>query len=323
MADKIRWGILSTAKIGRQKVTPAIMESSNGEVVAVASRNLERAQGYADEFGISEAFGSYEELFDKTKVDAIYNPLPNSEHAKWSIYSAEVGIPMLCEKPLARDGDEAQLMVDAFAKHDVLFAEAFMYRFHPQSQHVKQLVEEGSIGELRMIKASFSFTIGDENNIRLSKPLAGGSVMDVGCYCINVMRFMIGEEPMDAKAFATIGEATGVDETMAGILQFPSGVFGHFDSSLRIGHSHTYELRGTGGRIEVPEGFTMPFDKSTTIRLWQDGQYQEVAIPPANSYTLMAEDFAQALIDNHPPRYAPQDGVNNMRVIDKLYASIT
>ena len=322
MADKIHWGILSTAKIGRQKVTPAIIDSSNGEVVAVASRNLEKAREYADELDIPEAFGSYEELFDKSKVDAIYNPLPNSEHAKWSIYSAEAGIPMLCEKPLASDGDEAQSMVDAFAKHDVLFAEAFMYRFHPQSQHVKQLIEDGSIGELRMVKASFSFKISDESNIRLSKPLAGGSVMDVGCYCINVMRFMTGEDPTDAKAFATIGGTTGVDETMAGILQFSSGAFGHFDSSLRVGHSHTYDLRGTEGRIEVPEGFTMPADKSTIIRLWQGGQYQEITIPPANSYTLMAEDFAQALIDSRPPRYAPQDGVNNMRVIDKLYASL-
>lgn len=328
MTQKIRWGILSTANIGRKRVIPAIQKSNNGEVYAVASRNEASAREFADELGIPVAHGSYEALIADENVDAIYNPLPNSMHAEWSIKAAEAGKPTLCEKPLASDEAEAQTMVDAFAERGVLFAEAFMYRFHPQTITVKRMVDEGAIGDLHVIKAAFSFSISDENNIRLSKELAGGSLMDVGCYCVNVIRHMTGEEPDDVHAFGEIGEHTGVEERLTGILKFPSGVLAHFDSSLRTQHRHTYEIRGTKGRIVVDEGFTMPADRETVVHYWQDaglGQdiYHKITIPAANSYTLMAQDFAAALLDNRPPLYAPQDGVDNMRVIDRLLASMS
>ncbi len=321
MTQKVRWGILSSANIGLKKVAPAIQQSSNGEIVAVASRNLDKAQAYAQELNIPTAYGSYEELLADPNVDAIYNPLPNSQHALWSMRCADAGKPTLCEKPLASDGDEAQEMVDYFRDRAILFAEAFMYRFHPQSQYVKDLLDQGAIGQLTAIKASFTFPIGDEGNIRLSKELVGGSLMDVGCYCVNVMRFMTGEEPDRASAVARYGEQSGVDETLAGVLGFPSGVVGHFDSSLRTHMAHTYELRGTAGRINVPEGFVMNADNSTVVQVWRGGDYEEVTIPPANSYTLMAEDFAGALLSKREPRFDPQDGVNNMRVIDTLLAT--
>jgi predicted dehydrogenase len=318
----IRWGVLSTANIGRNRVIPAIQSSSNGRVTAVASRSLEKARAFADDLGIETAFGSYEELIASPDVDAIYNPLPNSEHAAWSIRCAEAGKPTLCEKPLARSAAEAQRMVDAFAQRGVLFAEAFMYRFHPQTQRVKQMIQDGAVGDLRSMQASFTFPIRGEDNIRLSKALVGGSLMDVGCYCLNVMRFMTGAEPYEAHALSRVGAESGVDESLTGILEFPGGVLGHFDSSLRTYFNHAYEVRGTRGRISVEQGFVMPKDAETVIRWWHDDQYEEIRIAPANSYTIMAEDFASALLENRPPRFAPEDAVANMRVIDLLNAAI-
>lgn len=322
MSEKIRWGILSTANIGKKRVIPAIKKSHNGEVAAVASRDLARAQAFAEELDIPNAYGSYEELIASGDIDAIYNPLPNSLHAEWSIKCAEAGIPTLCEKPLASDAGEAQSMVDAFAARDVLFAEAFMYRFHPQTQKVKAMVDDGAAGNLQVISAAFTFPVSNESNIRLSKPLAGGSLMDVGCYCVNVLRFMTGEEPASVNAFARFGETTGIDETLTGQLDFPSGILGHFDSSLRTHRTHTYDIRGTSGRILVEQGFVMPTEnQSTTIRYWHGNEYEEIEISPADHYQLMVKDFAEALQEGRPPRFAPQDAVQNMRVIDRLLES--
>lgn len=321
MIRKVRWGILSTANIGLTRVVPAMQQAENCEVVAVASRSPEKAQQFARQLNIPRAYGSYEELLADPDIDAIYNPLPNSEHALWSLRAADAGKPMLCEKPLASSAAEAQGMVDGFKAKNILFAEAFMYRFHPQTQHVIKLLADGAIGRLTAMFAAFTFPISSEDNIRLSAPLAGGALMDVGCYCVNVMRLMAGEEPDRVSAVAQFGERSGVDETLAGVLGFPSGAVGHFDCSLRTNFRHTYELRGTEGRITVDEAFVMSADNSTIIRHWHGGDYHEITIPPANSYTLMAEDFADALLNNRPPRYDPQDGVNNMAVIDRLLAA--
>lgn len=197
-----------------------------------------------------------------------------------------------------------------------------MYRFHPQTQRVKDMVDNGAIGDLMAMQAAFTFPVGDEENVRLNKDLAGGSVMDVGCYCVNVMRLMSGAEPYRAHAFAHIGDDSGVDESLTGILMFSGNIVGHFDSSLRTYRTHTYELRGTQGRIRVDEGFVMSADSETVIHHWQGDDYQQITIPPANSYTLMVEDFADALLNERPPRFHPQDAVQNMQVIDHLIASI-
>lgn len=323
----IRWGILSTARIGRRRVIPAIQQSRNGIVTAVASRSLEHARRFADALGIPKAYGSYEELLADPDVDALYNPLPNAMHAEWALKAAEAGKPMLCEKPLAANADEAQRMVDAYQQRGLLFAEAFMYRFHPQTQRVKAMVDAGVIGSLHTVQASFNFSISDEANIRLNKDLAGGSLMDVGCYAVNVIRLMTGEEPVDVQAFAQMGAHSGVDERLTGLLRFESGAMAHFDSSLRSQHRHAYELRGDKGRIQVEEGFVMPADRDTIIRVWENigparDVQSEIVIPASNSYTLMAEDFADALIQGRAPKYPPQDAVANMRVIDRLLAAV-
>lgn len=321
MSEKIRWGILSTANIGKKRVTPAIQHSRNGEVVAVASRNLQSAKVYAGELSIPKAYGSYEELVADQDVDAIYNPLPNHMHMEWSIRCAEAGKPVLCEKPLASNAEEAMKMVDRFDELGVTLGEAFMYRHHPQTQRVKQMLMDGAIGDVHFIQASFTFGVRDENNIRLRTDMAGGALMDVGCYCINLMRLMTGEEPGQVHAMARFGEKSQVDEFMIGTLAFPSGILGHFDCGLRSTRAHTYEIKGTRGRLVVREGFTVPDDHETLIDFWQDGNHQEIRIPPANHYQLMAEDFADSLLNGHPLHYPIQDAVNNMRVIDRLLAS--
>ncbi|HEX2907565.1 MAG TPA: Gfo/Idh/MocA family oxidoreductase [Phototrophicaceae bacterium] len=321
MARKIRWGILSTARIGRNSVIPGIHQSNNGEVVAVASRDRERAQTFAAEVQIPRAYGSYEELLADPDIDAIYNPLPNSEHAEWAMRSAAAGKPMLCEKPLASDAAEAQRMVDAFAARGVLFAEAFMYRFHPQTRRLQDLIAGGAIGKLTAIASAFTFNIPSETNIRLNKTLAGGGLMDVGCYCVNITRLLTGEEPQRAAALAQFGRESQVDETLAGVLEFPSGVIGHFDCGLRTYRVNFCEIRGTEGRILVDQSFAFAPTDTPLIRLWRGDEYEEIRIPAANHYTLMVEDFADALLNQRPPRFAPQDAVNNMRTIDMLYAA--
>ncbi|MBL8153885.1 MAG: Gfo/Idh/MocA family oxidoreductase [Anaerolineae bacterium] len=180
MTDKIRWGILSTANIGRRRVIPAFKLARNGVVAAVASRSLERAQAFAADLDIPTAYGSYEELLNDPNINAIYNPLPNSEHALWSIRCAEAGKPVLCEKPLASDAAEAQHMVDAFASRGVLLAEGFMYRFHPQAVKIKEMVENGALGTFNTINATFTFPIRTEDDIRMQTGLAGGWRVD-GC----------------------------------------------------------------------------------------------------------------------------------------------
>ncbi|MBN2469773.1 MAG: Gfo/Idh/MocA family oxidoreductase [Anaerolineae bacterium] len=321
MTDQIRWGILSTANIGRKKVIPGIERATNSIVAAVASRDRDRAAAFAADLGIPRAYGSYEELLQDPDIDAIYNPLPNSHHAEWAIKSAEAGKPMLCEKPLASDAAEAQTMVDAFAAKGILFAEAFMYRFHPQHQQVKHLIDSGAIGEMNTIQATFSFDIsGREDDIRLKSDLAGGALMDIGCYCVNVMRFITDEEPQDVQAMARMGKE--VDEILTGLLAFPSGVLGHFDCGFRAIVTNTYEVRGPKGRIVVDTAFTPDWQQEATIHHYHDQGHTVITVPAADQYQLMVEDFADALIRNRPPRFSPQDAVQNMAVIDQLYASL-
>ena len=320
MTKTIRWGILSTANIGR-RVIPAMHASRNGEVAAVGSRSLASAQAFAAEQNIPRAYGSYEDLLADPDIDAIYIPLPNSMHAEWSIKCAQAGIPTLCEKPFASDAREAQSIVDAFEAHGIPLAEAFMYRFHPQHAKVKEIIAADGIGEMQIISAAFTFPISDAANIRLSKPLAGGAIMDVGCYCINLMRFMTGEEPSHATAAARFGEESGVDEALAGSLMFPSGVIGSFHCGLRAHNERSYAIKGRDGVIRVPAAYVPDKSAETIVQHWRGDDYAEHVIPPVDHYQLMVEDFADALLDGRPPRFPASDAVANMAVIDQLLES--
>lgn len=317
MSQKIRWGILSTAYIARGQVVPAIQESRNGEVAAVASRDLEKAEKFAKDLSIPRAYGSYEELLRDPEIDAIYNPLPVSHHAEWSIKCAEAGKPCLCEKPLAANAEQAREMVRIFERHDQHFAEAFMYRFHPVTQKTLELLRGGAVGELNFMRATFTVNLGDdaENNIRFKKATGGGALRDVGAYCVNVMRLMSGEEPVEAKALANCGE---VDEMLAGLLKFPGGALGYFGCSLRTHFACSYEMSGTEGTLIVDAG-TIPKDNQPhAVRVCRDHEWQTYETPPANHYQLMVEDFAEALLENRRPLYVARDAIGNMKAIDML-----
>lgn len=330
MSDKIRWGVISTARIGEGQVIPAIQQSRNSVVLAVGSRDLEKGKAFAERCGIPKVHGSYEDLIADPEIDAIYNPLPNGLHGEWSLKCAEGGKHVLCEKPLANDAAEARQMADAFQSRGLLLSEAFMWRFHPQTQTVKHLVESGAIGKVHFISAAFSFSIDSEDDVRLNKSLYGGALMDVGCYCVNATRYMVGEEPVEVQAFADVGAASGVDERLVGIMRFPGGALAHFDCSLRTHFTQTYEIRGTHGRIFAEKAY-VPFRPDpaadVVIRLWRSVPgiekevYEEIRTEKPNQYTLMVEDFADAILNKRRPRFGVEDAIAQMHAIDMLYAA--
>src|SRR5665648_84974 len=212
---KLRWGIMSTANIGRVAVIPAILSSKNGEVVAVASRDAQKAAEFATSLGISKSYGSYEALLDDETIEAVYIPLPNSLHYEWIIRAAKAGKHILCEKPLALNAAQYLEISAAVKEYNVLLLEAFMYRFHPRTEKMVELVQvAGALGSLRMIQSSFTFKLTLLDNIRLRADLGGGALMDVGCFCVNISRTLAGEEPVAVQATAQ-WTTTGVDEQLA------------------------------------------------------------------------------------------------------------
>ncbi|MGD2175242.1 MAG: Gfo/Idh/MocA family oxidoreductase [Candidatus Brocadiaceae bacterium] len=319
MADRVRWGILGTADVAEKHFVPAVRGLDNSVAAAVASRDAGRAREFAERLDIPKACGSYEELITDPEVDAIYNPLPTALHAEWSIRCAEAGKPVLCEKPLAPNADAAQRMVDAFAGRGVLFAEALMYRFHPLAKRVKQMVEEGAVGEVRVIQAVFCAMCEDPANFRLRKDLGGGALLDVGSYCVSVMRMITGEEPEEVCSAGLFSE-NGVDLSLVGTLRFPSGAVGSFGCGLKAEFGCSHEIYGTEGRIFVPQGVVPNPSDEAVIRYWKQYECEEIVVPPANQWQLVIEDFADALLDDRPVEVPPEDGVRNLRVIDELLA---
>ena len=322
MADRIRWGILGTGRHALLRFIPGVAASCNGVVAAIASRDHGRAQDTAAKLGIERAYGSYEALLADAGVDAIYNPLPNSMHGEWTLRAAEAGKPVLCEKPLAKDADEAQRMVDGCRRHGVLLMEAFMYRFHPQHVRVRALLDEGAIGEIRLVRATNTFLMDPINprNVRLQGSLAGGALMDVGCYTVNAARMLFGEEPQWAAARYDYREDFGVDMTLAGILGFSDGRMAMIDGSFRTARQGWYMVAGTTGQIELPIAFTNTTPDTTILITDENGQREE-RFAGVNQFTLEAEEFADALLQGRPVCIPPEDGVANMRVIDALYRS--
>lgn len=315
---KVSWGILSTARIGVSAVIPAIQESANGTVVGIASRSPSKAREVARSLGIPRSYGSYMELLDSSEIDAVYIPLPNSMHREFTILTAEKGKHVLCEKPLALNSSECKEMILKCQRHHVWLMEAFMYRFHPQITKLKELVDSGSVGRIAAFRAAFRNSQSNLTDIRFQKELGGGSLMDVGCYCVNVMRLLAGAEPTDAVGIARSNERTGVDETFAGILRFPKLELGLFDCGFRSMVHQRLEVIGDKGTLEV----LTPFLAGDPPRMIKHGTgTEELTLDTANSYKLMVEHFNQSILDDHAPRFPPTDGLNNMRVIETLFES--
>jgi predicted dehydrogenase len=322
-AGVVRWGILSTANIGVRKVIPAIARAERCEVVAIASRELERATRVADELGIPRAHGGYEGLLSDPDVDAVYIPLPNSQHAAWTIAAARAGKHVLCEKPLAMTAAEAQDMVQTCATEGVLLMEAFMYRLHPSWEAVRELVASGRIGRLRAVQSWFSFFNDDPDDIRNVAELGGGGLYDIGCYCINLSRMLFGGEPTGIEASVT-RDATGTDVLTSAILTFDEGVAA-FTCSTRVEPDQRVHIYGTDGRISIAIPFNIPPDRPTEVFVTSGGDppvspnTQTLTFEPADMYAIQAERFANAVLDDQPLPIPPEDAIGNMQVIDAIF----
>ncbi len=316
--DTIRWGVLGVANIATGTVIPAIQQADGCEVVAIASRSAERAAAAATRLGIARAHGSYEALLADPEVDAVYVPLPNHLHAPWSIRALEAGKHVLCEKPLALGVDEAETMVAAAARTGGKLMEAFMYRFHPQWELVRNLIAAGRIGPLRMVNSWFTYEPQPEDDYRNVPEAGGGVLLDIGCYCVSVARFLFGTEPTVVGG-AIRRDGHGVDIATAGILRFPEG-----ESVFFCGGDHAHDqgvhLTGATGTITVDLPFTPDPSRPATIRVVTPDGEQTLESAVANSYTVEAERFAEAIRHDLPVPTPLDDALANLRVIEDVAA---
>ena len=321
--SKLRWGVLSTARIATEKVIPAIARSAFGEVLAIASRDAQRAQRAAERLGIPRHYGSYQDLLEDSDVDAVYIPLPNHLHVPWSIRTLEHGKHVLCEKPIGLSSQEARQLQAAAREHPQLkLMEAFMYRFHPQWQRAYEMVREGQVGELHTIQTFFSFFNDDPDNIRHRPEWGGGALMDIGCYPISLSRWLFGEEPHEVWGCLHVDSQFGVDRTVSGMLVFPSGGTATFTASMQVAPYQRVHIVGTDGRIEIEIPFNAPPDRPCRL-IWQDdqGHLETLTFPTCDQYTVQADLFAQAVQNDLPVPTPLEDAIANMQAIEAVIAS--
>ena len=313
----VKWGIISTADING-KLLAGAAASSDVDVVAVGSRDLDRARAFADRHGIPRAYGSYEELLADPEVEAVYNPLPNTMHVEWSIRALEAGKHVLCEKPLDRDPAAVERAFDAAERTGMLLTEAFMWRHNPQTRKVLELLAEGAVGELRLVRSAFSYAKFDVNNIRLRTDMQGGGLMDVGCYCISGSRTLVGAEPVAVSGHAYIGP-TGTDWVFAGVLRFPGDVLATFDCGTSLASRDELEAIGTEGALFLDDPWHC---RTPVIEVRRDGvTVDRVELPFADSYRLELEDLGRAIRTGGQPLLGRDDAVGQARVIDALFRS--
>jgi xylose dehydrogenase (NAD/NADP) len=311
----LRWGLLSTATINA-KIVGGARSTDEAEIVAVASRDRARGEAHAREHGIERVHDSYEALLEDPDVDAIYNPLPNSLHVPWTIRALNAGKHVLCEKPLTRRVTEAQQAFAAATESGRLLAEAFMWRHHPQAKRLVDLVEEGAIGRLRLVRAAFSYSMHDEANIRLDPELEGGSLMDVGTYCLSGARLLAGE-PERVFGEQVLGGG-GVDIAFSATLRFPADVIGQFDCGFAVAERDELEAIGDEGSLFLDDPW---HGRAAVIEVRRDGDVERVEMEAANSYGLELADFARAVRGEAAPLLGAEDAIAQARAIEALYES--
>ena len=322
MPERVRWGILSTARIAREKVVPAMYKAGNVDVVAIASRDEGTAREAAAALRIARAHGSYEALLDDAEVDAVYVPVPNHLHVDWSIRALEAGKHVLVEKPLGMDAEDAERLVSAAAAAPHLkVMEGFMYRFHPQWLEAKRLVAEGVIGRLQQVHSHFSYFKLDPDNIRNQPDAGGGGLMDIGCYDISLSRYLFGGEPLRVVASVDLDPGLGVDRLVSALLDFGAGRTATFSCGTQMLRYQRAQAFGSEGRIELEIPFNAPQDGP--CRLWHEtdeGTFERV-FDRVDQYTLQAEAFSRAVLDDTDVPLPLADGLANMRVLDAIRAS--
>lgn len=324
MADKIRWGIVSTAKIGLEKVIPGIQRSATGVAQAIASRGLDKAQAAARDLGIDKAYGSYEELLADPDIDAIYNPLPNHMHVPVTVQAVEAGKHVLCEKPIALDADEARQLLDL--PKDRLVAEGFMVRAHPQWIRARDIVRSGALGELKAIQCFFSFYNDDPGNIRNKPNMGGGALMDIGCYTMLSGRYFFEAEPQRVVSLIDRDPEFGVDRMSSALLDFGDNRHLNFIVSTQLTPYQRFNLVGTRKRLEIVIPVNAPQGEAVQIRLDDgsllgDAAMQSEIIAPCDQYAELVDVFGRAIRGEAPLPYGAGDAVQNMKILDALFAS--
>jgi D-xylose 1-dehydrogenase (NADP+, D-xylono-1,5-lactone-forming) len=313
--EPVRWGILSTAHINRLVIPPA-QASAKVDLVAVASRDQARSDEYARKWGIPRAHGSYEALLDDPDIEAVYIPLPNSLHVEWSVRALDAGKHVLCEKPLSRHADEVEAAFDIAARQDRFLMEAFMYRHNPQTHRLRALVDEGAIGTLQSLRTLFSFSLSDEENVRLRADVEGGALMDVGCYCVSGLRLLAGE-PERVYGEQLVGP-TGVDVRFHGTLRFGSGPVGQFACGLVMPERDELEAIGNEGSIFLDDPWHC---RVPVIELRRDGEVERIELERVDSYALELENLSDAIRGEGEPLLGRADAVAQARAIEALYRS--
>jgi xylose dehydrogenase (NAD/NADP) len=314
---RLNWGLISTARINRALIKP-LNASVRNELKAVASRSQERAEQYAAEWDIPLAFGSYQEMLDDPGIDVVYNSLPNSLHTEWTVKALKAGKHVLCEKPLATSLEEVDQMISAAQETGMHLAEAFMYRHHPQTIKVKELVDAGILGEVRLIKGDFTFNIKSEDDIRLDPNLGGGSIWDIGTYPISYARFILGEEPQEVFGWQLIGNSD-VDEVFTGQMRFAGSVFAQFDSGFRSPYRSRIEIVGSEASMVIPHPFNPGLD--VEIQIDRGGEFESFTMPSLELYIGEVEDMADVILNGSPPRVSVEDSRNNAALILALLKS--
>ena len=313
----LRWGLLSTADINKALIPPLRISKRN-KLVAVASRSQEKADAYAREKKIPRAYGSYADLLADPDIDVIYNPLPNHLHAEWTIKAVEAGKHVLCEKPLALSLDEVDAMAAAAERHSRVVAEALMYRTHPQTLKVKQLVDSGKLGKVKVVRGSFTYDETPSDSYRRNPEMGGGGLWDVGSYPLSYMRMILAMEPLEVFGWQVMGP-TGVDEMFAAQLRFPGDVYTQFDCSVKIPYHVFMEIVGDGGTLIIPE----PFNPGTKEKLYLacNGKTEVISVKGPDTYFGEVEDLADAILLGKPPRVSLADSRANVAAILALFQS--
>jgi predicted dehydrogenase len=309
--NKVRWGIVSTAQIGRWVFAPALRASARGELVGVASRDRERAAAFAGDLDIPEVFASYDDLLSSDRIDAVYLPLPNSMHEEWAIRAVEHGKHVFCEKPLATGPEAAQRMVDAAAHHGVVLMEAMVYRYHPQTARLRGLLDAGAIGDLRHIDMRMGGPL-PPGNIRWQPELDGGTLTDIGCYLIDVARWAAGAEPVQVTAVWQ--QHGGVDSRIGLQLAFPGAVVASLFGTLDTMTVRGAALEGSGGTLQIEQP-THPYEESAYTVTTPQATERVTLNNGVRAFTPALDHFHDRVLDGAAPLLANTDAIGTLRVM--------
>lgn len=315
---KLRWGLLSTAKIN-DAVIPGLQSSELNELYAVASRSQSKAEDYAQRHNIPRAFSSYEDMINDPNIDVIYNALPNHLHREWSVKAAQRGIHTLCEKPLALSAPEVLAMMDASRSNGVVIMEAFMYRHHPRTHKVMDIINQGLLGEIRFMRGTFTYPLSRPDNYRWKPEFGGGGLWDVGCYPISYAMMIMGGPPSQVFGWQKNGE-TGIDEIFTGQLDFPNGIFAQFDCATNTAYHTYFEIHGSKGNLFIAHPFTTR-NNDVPILLRTADNESTFTFDDVNSYKAQTENMAQAVLGEQRPRITLDESLQINKTITALFES--